>query len=137
MLEEKKTKICIVGVGGTGTKILDIFAKTNSNDQIEYLSFAENYENSKFYNNSKIKTFDVSKSIKITLNELEDYCVSYNRIERMFKMLSIMKEGDELYKIIPSTSSCIVNINWLKIQLRRNDIVIDSFEVFFKELSIL
>ena len=93
------------------------------------MSFAENVDNFKLYDNEKVITMDIAKNIKITLEELEGYCTKYNKIKRLEELLSLMKEGDEIYEVDLLSESSIVTIHCREIKLKRNDKTIDKFKL--------
>lgn len=125
-----KPKIVIVGAGGAASILIENLSKNNSND-IKYLSFAENVDNFKLYDNEKVITMDIAKNIKITLEELEGYCTKYNKIEELNNLLSLMQKEDEIYRVIPTTAYCVPIINRASIKLKRDNKTIYKFDLFF------
>lgn len=129
----KKPKIVIVGAGGAASILIENLSKNNLYD-VKYLSFAENVYNTKLYDNKKVITRDVAKNIKITLEELRDYCIKYNKIEDLTNLYSLMLKEDVIYRVVPTTASCVAIINWTRIKLKRNNETIYEFELFFNKI---
>lgn len=132
----KKPKIIVVGVGHSGSKLVENISKNNSSD-VKYLSFSYNYVNDKLFNNHNMTTIDLSQTTKITLEELKNYCIEYDKLQEQEEMLSIMQNDDELFKVYPKHFGCIgTSQNWMKIKLKRNGKTINSFELFKKKLNL-
>lgn len=134
MAEEmmKKPKIIVVGIGNSGSKLVENLSKNNSSN-VKCLSFAENIINDKLHN---IETIDLSEATKITLEEAKSYCVKYDKLKELEEMLSIIQNEDELFKIYPKNSGCLQpEKNWMKIKLKRNGKTINCFELFFKKVK--
>lgn len=128
----KKPKIIVVGIGNSGSKLVENLSKNNSSN-VKCLSFAENIINDKLHN---IETIDLSEATKITLEEAKSYCVKYDKLKELEEMLSIIQNEDELFKIYPKNSGCLQpEKNWMKIKLKRNGKTINCFELFFKKVK--
>ncbi len=137
MAEEmmKKPKIIVVGIGNSGSKLVENLSKNNSSN-VKCLSFAENIINDKLHYKHNIETIDLSEATKITLEEAKSYCVKYDKLKELEEMLSIIQNEDELFKIYPKNSGCLQpEKNWMKIKLKRNGKTINCFELFFKKVK--
>ena len=56
-------------------------------------------------------------------------CSTYeDQIDRLNKLLSLIKENDKLYHFFPYNSRCIQHIGWSGIKLKRDGKTIDSFK---------
>lgn len=124
-----KPKIVIVGAGSSASFLIDRLSKNNTND-IRYLSLSEEFDNNKFLNNDKVKTINTTKGIKLSLEEARDWCIEFNKIERLEELLMLMQEGDEIYKVHPTNQGCLQRRNWMDIKLKRNGETITSFKLY-------
>lgn len=124
----KKTKIVVIGLGNAGSMLVDTISKNDSND-IEYISFAQKNVNDKFLNNDKVKIINTSRGIIISLEKAKEYCIKYNKTKRLEELLSLIKEGDEIYEVNLLSESSIQTIDCREIKLKRNDKTIDKFKL--------
>ena len=124
----KKPKIMVIGIGSAGVSLIDNLTKTNASD-IEYISFAQKNKNDRFGDNDNVKIINTSRGVRISLEKAKEYCTEYNKIKRLEELLSLMKEGDEIYEVDLLSESSIVTIHCREIKLKRNDKTIDKFKL--------
>jgi hypothetical protein len=102
--------------------------KDNENENIKLVCFV-NQDGIKRCKNENITVIESSRSVKITMEKLQELCSRYNLLDRLNQMLELMKDGDEIIKLVPWNSSCVQLITWTKIKLKRDGKTIDSFEL--------
>lgn len=118
-----KPKIKIVGVGHTGKILVENF----SSEKVDLLSIAN--QDSKANPNDNIEVIELTRSNIITIEEALSLCSTYEgQIDRLNKLLSLIKENDKLYHFFPYNSGCIQHIGWSGIKLKRDGKTIDSFK---------
>lgn len=126
--DNKKPNIVIIGVGTTGTALVNEYWSNKKNENIKLVCY-ENQDIAMF-KNENITVIESPRPKKITMEELYKLCSEYNLLDRLNQMLELMQEGDEIIQLVPWGSSCIQYVTWTKIKLKRDGKTIDSFELF-------
>ena len=127
--DNKKPNIVIIGVGAAATSVLNKYGSDNENENIKLVCFV-NQDGIKRCKNENITVIESSRPVKITMEKLQELCTKYNLLDRLNQMLELMKDGDEIIKLVPWNSSCLQLITWTKIKLKRDGETIDSFELY-------
>jgi DNA-binding transcriptional regulator LsrR (DeoR family) len=128
MQTNKQIKIVVVGVGHTGCVLVDNMSKEENRDNIKFVQIDWAFDES----NPKTTDIKLPSAVhrKTSLEEVLVYLKYKQSKERLEQLLSLVQEGDELYKLQLSHVGCIrCASDMIGIRLKRDGKTVDFVEI--------
>jgi hypothetical protein len=145
-MENKKShkpKIAFVGVGISGSNVIDMLSKNNYDEDAKYIVFDIDIPISQFEHNDRVKVIEGVETEEIDISVLEKRLRkeenTYKNVMRWKKLLSQKQDGDIITcstQFKTSISNDLTNTDWRWYKLIRNDEIIDQFKILTENLKL-
>jgi len=129
----KKPKIVVVGIGQTGSQLLEALSKEKISDDMELISVA--YE-SDLPENEDVTKIAVSmlRTKEINIEDVKELSYKYEYISEFNNLLHLMIPDDKLYQSMPASIGCFRSYEWSEIILKREGKTIYSYKIYSKNV---
>jgi len=97
MDEIKKPKIVVIGVGSGGSRVVDNLSQI-TNESIKFVKVDYSFDNENT-NATQIK-LPHFRPRKSSMEEVSEYLEKKGHTEKLAKLVSMIRDGDELYRLI-------------------------------------